>query len=224
MGAGHEPDDRPDGRRGPRLPRRLVTLLARHAGIELVGEAPGGPDAAKRAAVLKPDILVLDVERPGGNDVDLPVRVVAASPRTRVLAASGRAGDAYAADALRRGARGYLLKSEKPRNVVKAIRCVPAGELWAGRKLLAALLDTFLDPTGNGLAGAEPTAEGLTPREREVAALAARGLRNREIGARLFISPRTVKTHLAHIFARLGITRRAQLMRRPPGGGVSEDH
>jgi len=179
-----------------------AALLAADPRIDVVGLASGGREAVELAARLQPDVALLDVGMPdvGGVEACAAIRTRVPSIRVLMLTVSEDALDVRAA--LRVGAAGYLLKDMPPQELVEAIRHAGEGEPRIAPRLAARMLADL--PRG-----ADPLAE-LSAREREVLALVAAGLRNREIAERLFIGETTVKTHVRHLLEKLRFRNRAQ--------------
>ncbi len=195
----------------------LRALLRGEADIELVGEAGDGPETLEAVATLKPDVLLLDASMPSGEGIDLLPQLLERSPATRSILLLGRADDEMILRGLAAGARGCLLKSAPSAHLVKAIRAVFAGEVWAGARIVARLLDELVR-IGRRLADLSPVlavapeaGPVLSRRERDIVRLIARGLSNKEIGAELCLSEKTVKSHLTNIFRKLGVDGRHQV-------------
>lgn len=192
------------------LRQGLRSLLVAESDIEVVGETGDGLAAVSLAETLAPDVLVLDLLMPGLHGLEVVRQVTRRAPRTRVLVLSMHSNEAYVLEALRGGAAGYLIKDASADELVRAVRLVAAGR----RYLAADFRDRAIEAWAKG-AGAEPADpyETLSPREREVAQLAAEGLGNKEIGQRLFISPRTVEVHRAKVLRKLGLASQTELVR-----------
>lgn len=189
-------DDHPIVREG------LRRFLDSRDGIEVVGEAADGEQAVARAARLRPDVVLLDLVMPVLDGLGAIERILARDPDARILVLTSFAGEDQVLPALRAGAAGYLLKDADPAEVERAVRAVAAGEspldpAVAGRVLRA------VRP------GSDPVA-ALTPREREVLGLLARGLTNRQIARELVVAEKTVKTHVSAVLAKLGVADRTQ--------------
>jgi DNA-binding NarL/FixJ family response regulator len=174
----------------------LRALIDGFAGFAVVGEAADGREALARVGELHPDIVVMDLSMPGLNGLDATARIRAAYPQCVVLALSMHTAGHYVGEALRAGASGYLVKDAAPTELEQGLRAVAAGRRYLSPQVAAQPL------SGNG---AQPGAEPLTARQREILQLIAEGRSTREIGARLFISVKTVETHRAQIMQRLGI-------------------
>ena len=180
----------------------LRTFLRLQKGIEVVGEAADGEEAVAQAVRLTPDVVLMDLVMPRLDGIEAMRRIRAEIPAARVIVLTSFADDDKLLPAVRGGAAGYLLKSAQPREVVRAIRAAHAGEAVIDPKAAGRLLDL--------LAASGSSPQLLTPREREVLALLARGLSNKRIALELGLAEKTVKAHVGHIFAKLGLTDRTQ--------------
>ncbi|MGB2711802.1 MAG: response regulator transcription factor [Conexibacter sp.] len=183
----------------------LRLLLDAEPDFEVVAEAGDVPSALRCAHGRRPDVLLLDLSMPGGSAVDAIPGLVAKLPGTGVLVLTMESQPAVAREALRRGARGYVLKDSVDAELLRAVRVVAHGGTYLTPGLGAQLA---LDGT------ARRGAEGdLTRRELEILRLVALGHTNAEIAVQLFLSVRTVETHRAHVQQKLGRTTRAELVR-----------
>jgi two-component system response regulator NreC len=183
----------------------LRMVLEAEPGFEVVAEA-GTVDAAQRYVLgHKPTVLVLDLNMPGGSSLDAIPKVAEVSPGTSVVVLTMQEDPAFAREALRAGARGYVLKQAAGTELVLAIRTAAEGGTWLNPELGARMAATPNGPVG---ALAE-----LSEREIEVLRLIALGHTNNEIAEQLFLSVRTVETHRAHIQQKLGLSTRAELVR-----------
>ncbi|MGO1949272.1 MAG: response regulator [Mycobacteriaceae bacterium] len=197
-------DDHPAFRAG------IVTLLDSAPDISVVGEADDGPSALEVAGTVRPDVVLTDVRMPGATGIDITPQLC--SQGIRVLAISAFGLDEYVLDAIAAGADGYLVKTERPANIIAAVRSVSRGEAALSNETTAAVVAALRTREGeSGGTPEPPDAEvHLTGREEEVLALIAEGHANRRIAGELFISETTVKTHLGNLFAKLGVTSRVQ--------------
>ncbi len=179
-------------------------ILKPHSDIEVVGEAADGRDAVETTLRLRPDVVLMDIRMPGIDGLEATRRILAHGGDTRVLVLTTFDLDAYVYEALRAGASGFLLKDAPPERLAEAVRTVAAGNALLAPSITLRLIEGFIrrpppHPTsGDGL-------EELTPREREVLELLGQGLSNGEIAAHLIVSEATVKTHVARVFAKLGL-------------------
>lgn len=177
----------------------LRALLDSQPDIEVVGEAESGEDAVTMAADLSPALVMMDLALGSGIDGVEAIRRIRAARRDQpVLVFTTYDTDADVVRALDAGAIGYLLKDSAPRDLFAAIRGAVAGQSVLSPPVAARVLDKMRRPD-----------QALTAREAELLTLLAEGLTNRELGKRLHISEATVKTHLAHIYAKLGVDTRA---------------
>lgn len=186
----------------------LVTVLASDDRIEVVAEAADGPTAVRLAAQHRPDVVLMDVEMPGGDGISATRDIRARTPESRVLILTMFDLDEYVMDGLRAGASGFLLKTTEPHGLVQAVHACAAGQATVGPTVLARLLGGLAaDPRA---ADPHPGLTDLTARERDVLVAMTRGLSNAEIGAVLFLAESTVKSHVAQILAKLGVRDRLQ--------------
>jgi len=196
----------------------LNSLLSSY-GLEVAGMARDGQEAYQLAKELHPDVILMDVRMPGWDGLEATRRIMAAMPESKIVMLSTSADDQDLFEAVRCGAYGYLLKSMDADALVEALSQAQEGIPPFSPGLAARLLHEFTrlaDSAGGQARGPgpadDPAARALTPREREVLTLIAQGLSYKEVGARLFLSPRTVKYHMAEIMARLHLQHRAQVL------------
>lgn len=171
-------------------------------GFTVLGEASNGVEAVAKAAELDPDVVLMDLRMPGGGGVDAIRELARGGARARILVLTTYDTDSDTLPAIEAGATGYLLKDAPREELFTAVRAAAEG-----RAVLSPAVATRL--VGAVRAPRTPAAEPLSAREREVLALVARGTSNREIARELFISEATVKTHLTHLYAKLGVNDRA---------------
>jgi DNA-binding NarL/FixJ family response regulator len=178
--------------------------------LEVVGEAGNGLEAIELASELRPDVVLMDIRMPGMDGVETTARLTAAAiePLPRVLVLTTFDLDEYVFGALRAGAAGFLLKDAPRERLLEAIRVVHGGEALLSPSITRRLIEDFAartDPLQ------PPTSlEHLTPREREVLVLVARGLSNAEIAQRLVVTEATVKSHVRSILMKFGLRDRVQ--------------
>ena len=189
----------------------LALILKPHSDIQVVGEASDGHEAIALAAQLHPDVVLMDIRMPRLDGLEATRRLLAdpAPAATRVLILTAFDLDGYVYDALRAGASGFLLKDAPPEQLVAAIRTVAAGDALLAPSITRRLIESFLRKPSPPATDASVLHE-LTPRELEVLELIARGRANAEIAAELVVTEATVKTHVAHLFAKLSLRDRAQ--------------
>jgi DNA-binding NarL/FixJ family response regulator len=183
----------------------LARLLDEDPRITLVGQAADGLDAVKKAAALKPDVVLMDLRMPGLDGAEATQQIVRDHPEVKVLILSTFETDNYVIQALRAGARGYLLKDSEPAAIASSIAAVLSGE----RVMAGAVANRVLDML-TGASTPKEFYDGLTAREIEVLKLMANGQANKQIAFNLKISEKTVRNHISHIYEKLHIYDRAQ--------------
>ncbi|MFF9126022.1 response regulator [Streptomyces sp. NPDC014889] len=170
-------------------------------GFTVLGEAPNGVEAVRKAAALDPDVILMDLRMPGGSGVDAIRELTRRGARSKVLVLTTYDTDSDTLPAIEAGATGYLLKDAPRGELFTAVRAAAEGRTVLSPAVASRLVSAVRAPA--------PGKEPLSAREREVLALVARGTSNREIARELFISEATVKTHLTHLYAKLGVKDRA---------------
>jgi DNA-binding NarL/FixJ family response regulator len=184
-------------------------ILQTQPDIEVVGEAADGREAVASAQELRPDVILMDIRMPGMDGLEATRRLMTTRNPPRVLILTTFDLDEYVYDALRVGASGFLLKDVRPEQLADAVRVVATGDTLLAPAITRRLVEQYLrrPPPGSrtptGLAA-------LTDRELDVLRLVARGRSNQQIAGTLFLGESTVKTHLTHLFAKLGLRDRAQ--------------
>lgn len=165
----------------------------------VLGEAGDGAEAVERAQTLSPDVVLMDLRMPGTDGVTAIRRLAETAPHVRVLVLTTYDTDAEVLPAIEAGATGYLLKDAPRDELLRAVSAAARGEAVLAPSVATRLLGRVRTPDG----------EPVTDRELEVLALVAQGATNREAARRLFISEATIKTHLLHVYAKLGVNDRA---------------
>ncbi|MER7197715.1 DNA-binding response regulator [Streptomyces sp. CB01635] len=168
----------------------------------VLGEASNGVEAVELAARLDPDVVLMDLRMPGGNGVDAIKELTRRGARSRVLVLTTYDTDSDTLPAIEAGATGYLLKDAPREELFTAVRAAADGRTVLSPAVASRLVTAVRTP-------AAPADEPLSAREREVLALVAKGTSNKEIARVLFISEATVKTHLTHVYGKLGVKDRA---------------
>jgi NarL family two-component system response regulator LiaR len=181
----------------------LRTFLDLQEGFEVIGEAGDGEEAVQLAARLQPDVVLMDLVMPKLDGVDAMRRLRDSLPETRVIVLTSFLDDERLLPAMRAGAAGYLLKDVQPQELARAIRTAHAGKALIDPAVAARLVDSLSEGRGDG-------AELLTRREREVLDLIASGFSNKRIALELGVAEKTVKTHVSHLLAKLGVSDRTQ--------------
>jgi DNA-binding NarL/FixJ family response regulator len=195
----------------------LRSMLEGERGLELVGEASNGREAVALCRQLQPDLALLDVRMPELDGLAATRAIKQVSPNTSVLIVTTHEHHDYLIAALKAGAAGYLLKDISRQELLTAVRQVLRGESILNRGLAARALQRL---AGESVAYDGPPPERLTPREREVLQLLAQGQTNREIAGQLSLSVGTVKIHVEHIIAKLGVSDRTQAAVRAVESGL----
>ncbi|GAA3773394.1 response regulator transcription factor [Streptomyces coacervatus] len=199
-------DDQPLQRYGFRM------LLDSVPETEVVGEAAHGAEAVRKAAELRPDVVLMDIRMPGMDGIEATRRIVAAGDRSRVLVLTTFDLDEYVHAALRAGASGFLLKDARAEELLAGIRAVAVGDAVIAPALTRRLLDEFARyvPAHRADAAEDPRLSSLTDREREILVAVGQGWTNGEIATRFVLSESTVKTHVGRVLAKIGARDRIQ--------------
>jgi len=203
------------------LGEALCALLSGQPGVDIVGRAADAARALAAVRDVQPDVVLLELRGAGVDDSDLIRRIRGEAPDTRVLLLVAEQDAAAIYRALKAGAKGYVSRNASLAAVTKAIRGVYAGDVWVERRLIA---EALWGPGAADAPEARRDARGsdtLTAREREILRLLAAGGTNRHIAEALFISEKTVKTHLNNIFRKLNVTRRLQAVVYAVRSGLS---
>jgi DNA-binding NarL/FixJ family response regulator len=192
--------------------RGVHDLLDSEPDIEVVGEAGTADHAMARGPALRPDVAVLDVRLPDGDGISVCRELRSAMPDLACLMLTSFDDDDALLDAIMAGAAGYVLKQIKGSDLVSAVRTVASGQSMLDPATTARLMQSL---RGDGADGPAEQPEqqalaGLSPREREILGLIGEGLTNRQIGARLYLSEKTVKNNVSRLLAKLGVERRVQ--------------
>lgn len=188
-------------------------LLDAEDDIEVVGEATNGAEAVELARAHRPAVVLMDIRMPTLDGIEA-TRAIVATPglqQVRVLILTTYDTDAYVFEGLQAGASGFLLKDAGPAELIHGVRVVAAGESLLAPRITRRLIAHFTQQRSASDTAEERLAV-LTEREREVVGLVGQGMSNDEIGAALFLSPATARTHVSHAMSKLGARDRAQLV------------
>ena len=184
----------------------LRAFLELQDGIEVAGEAGDGEEAVAEAARLRPDVILMDLVMPKLDGVGAMRRLRESVPSARVVVLTSFLEDDRLLPAIQAGAAGYLLKNTEPAELARALRAAHAGEAIIDPTVAARLVSALAD----GPRAARDERDQLTRREREVLELIVRGRSNKRIAFELGIAEKTVKAHVGHVLAKLGVTDRTQ--------------
>lgn len=202
-------DDHPLVRSGLRL------LIDNMSDVDVVGEAGDGGEAARLAAELSPDVVVMDINMPVMNGIETTSRIVDGGNDVAVLILTMFEDDDLVFSAMRAGARGYILKGASPDDVGRAIRAVAAGEVLLGAPIARRVAEYF-----SGRLSPEAVFPGLSDRERETLDLLAQGLSNKDIATRLYLSEKTVRNYVSDIYTKLQVASRAEAVVKAREAGL----
>ncbi len=188
----------------------LRKILDNEPDINVVGEASDGQDAVAAARQLRPDLILMDIRMPVLDGIEATRRIVGDRPAARVLILTTFGLDNYVYEALHAGASGFMLKDAPPEEITAAVRIVARGEALLAPAITRTVIEEFTRAPAATTPVPPPAVTELTPREREVLDLLARGLSNPEICQELVISEATTKTHVARILQKLELRDRVQ--------------
>jgi DNA-binding NarL/FixJ family response regulator len=193
----------------------LKALLAVTEDIEIVGEAGDGDTAVKKCKELGPTIILMDINMPGLTGIQATTQILDELPQTCIIMLTMLEDDASVFNAMRAGARGYLLKGADPNEVLSVIRAVADGQALFGPAIASRVLGYFKElGSRSSSKQVEMPFPELTERELEILRLISQGLNNSEIAQKLFLSPKTVRNHITNIFSKLQVADRAQAIVR----------
>jgi DNA-binding NarL/FixJ family response regulator len=189
----------------------LIELLSADTTIEIVGDASTGREAVERTRRLDPDVVLMDVRMPDLDGIAATRELTRAAPRTRVLILTTFEQDDYIFGALRAGASGFLLKRTRPEELIAAVHTIGAGDSLLSPSVTRRVIDRMAQQPTPDFAG-QAKLHRLTPRERDVLELVARGLSNREIAKELVVEESTIRSHVKRILMKLQLRDRVQIV------------
>lgn len=188
----------------------LRKILQERSEWEVVAEAGDGREAVRQTLEVEPDIVILDIGMPLLNGIEATRQIVRRLPDMRILILSMHANEAYIIQALKAGAKGYLLKDSADTELIRAVTDVASGKSFFSPAVAKVMLDDYVRHLAEK--GLTDRYDSLSEREREIFQLVAEGHSNKEIAARLFVSPATIETHRAHILQKLDVHNTAELV------------
>ncbi|MCL0060355.1 response regulator transcription factor [Dehalococcoidia bacterium] len=197
----------------------VVGVIASQEGMQVVAEAENGREAIEKAREVQPDIVIMDLSMPVMGGVEATRLLLEVVPGANVLMLTISEKDEDLFDAMKAGARGYILKGADPEELVRAVTHIAQG----GVIISPAMAPKLLAEVGVSKEPQKREELGLSPREREILALIADGLTDREIAEELFISVNTAKTHLKNILTKLQVKSRAQIVARGARAGLLDE-
>jgi two-component system response regulator NreC len=195
----------------------IRSLLEAEPGFKVIGEVSDGLEAVRMVEKLQPDILVLDLMMGGLNGLEVARQVSAHSPKTAIIILSMYNNEAYVLEALKAGAKGYVLKDSTAAELVKAVQEAVIGRHYLSASLSERAIENYVEKSKETFLDLYDT---LTTREREVLHLASHSCTNAEIAERLYISRRTVEVHRANVMHKLGLHSQPQLIRYAMKRGI----
>lgn len=195
----------------------LRALLQAQPGIEVVGDISNGREAVRETQRLRPDVVVMDIAMPELNGIEATLQIQEISPSPRILILSMHSTTEHIFRALQAGARGYLLKDSAGKEVVEAVRVVHAGRRYLSQKIAATVIDDYIAERHR-----TSPLDSLSPRERQILQLIAEGKTSAEVGAMLFLSPKTVDTYRSRMMHKLGIGDLPHLVKFAIQNGITQ--
>jgi DNA-binding NarL/FixJ family response regulator len=189
----------------------LTELLADDAEIDIVGEATNGREAVERTRRLAPEVVLMDVRMPDLDGIEATRELTRVAPDTRVLILTTFEQDDYVFGALQAGASGFLLKRTRPEDLIAAVHTIAGGDSLLSPSVTRRVIDRMTQQPMPELTD-QAELDALTPREREVLALVARGLSNREVAGELVVEESTVRSHVKRILMKLHLRDRVQIV------------
>ena len=200
-------DDHPLFREG------LKSLLARHSGFEVIGEAGNGSEGLKKAKKLRPDLVIMDISLPDQSGIEVTSKIRSLLPETRVIVLSMHTKIDYIAEAFRQGATGYVVKESATEKLMECLEIVSKGEYFIDSSLSHKVVKSLMELDERERKITDAGYNTLTPREQQVMRLIAEGRSTKQIAERLFISPKTVENHRSNIMGKLELHSTMELVR-----------
>ena len=180
----------------------LKRVLTANPNLEIVGEAANGFQAVETVQKLEPDLVTMDIAMPELSGIEATREIISVLPHTRVIIMSVHSRKTFIMEALKAGARGYVLKDSAGEKLMDAVKAVLNGDCYLDSPVAARIVDEFVKMPEKD-AAPQDTGERLTDRERQILRLIVEGLSNKDIAAKLFLSPKTVENHRARIMSKL---------------------
>ena len=200
-------DDHPLFREG------LKSLLARHSGFEVIGEAGNGSKGLKKAKKLRPDLVIMDISLPDQSGIEVTSKIRSLLPETRVIVLSMHTKIDYITEAFRKGATGYVVKESATEKLMECLELVSKGEYFVDSSLSHRVVKSLLESDEKERKITDDGYNTLTPREQQVMRLLAEGHSTKQIAEKLFISPKTVENHRSNIMSKLEVHTIMELVR-----------
>jgi len=191
----------------------LKSLLARHSGFKVIGEARNGVEGLRKAKELRPDLVVMDISLPGGSGIEATRNIRGLLPETRVVVLSMHSKIDYITKAFRAGATGYIVKESATETLSECLEAVSRGEYFMDSSLHPKVVEDVMKCRQQEAKITDTGYNILTRREQQVMRLLAEGLSSKEIAEKLFISPKTVKNHRSNIMNKLDLHTTVELVR-----------
>jgi DNA-binding NarL/FixJ family response regulator len=195
----------------------LRALLEAQPGMAVVGDVANGRDALREAQKLQPDIVVMDISMPDLNGIEATLQMQGAAPAARVLILSMHSTTEHIFRALQAGARGYLLKDSAGSELVEAVRAVHGGRRYLSHKIAATVIDDYIAERDRS-----SPLDSLSRRERQILQLIAEGKTSAQVGAMLFLSPKTIDTYRSRMMHKLGIGDLPNLVKFAIQNGITQ--
>lgn len=184
----------------------VKSLLQNEGGFEIIGEAVNAQEGIEIARDLAPDVILMDITMPDIEGAEAITALLDVAPSTNILVFTFSKDKNDLFDAIKAGARGYILKNEEPINIIRFLKCVASGDAAVSESLTSTIVERFRSLIRHRYENESV----LTPREREIIILLAEGMSNREIAMKLCLSERTVKNHIQHLLKKLNLKSRIQ--------------